>query len=158
MIFNPFLAMDKPYNLLPSLHITLRTILADLYARKSRGFVNLSLHVWFSLVGLSTLLTHQHHVIDVLGGFALAGISIYFFRPMSHRLPVIPNYKMSVCYGLLALLMMVLCTVTWREGVLFLWPTLAMLIVSWAYLGGGPGIYRKSNGRLPSCANTWPRS
>ena len=28
---------------------------------------------WFVLVGLSPLLTHQHHVIDIVGGFALAG-------------------------------------------------------------------------------------
>src|SRR5437667_7417094 len=35
-IFNNFRTMDKPFNLVPSLHIALRTILAATYARHAR--------------------------------------------------------------------------------------------------------------------------
>src|SRR5262249_20851921 len=62
-IFDWFRGMDKPYNLCPSLHIALRTILADTYARNLRGVVRFGSHVWFSLIGFSTLLTYQHHVV-----------------------------------------------------------------------------------------------
>ena len=34
---------------------------------------------WFVLIGLSPLLTHQHHVIDILGGFALAALCLLFY-------------------------------------------------------------------------------
>ena len=80
-IFNPFCQIDKPHNLVPSLHIALRTILADLYGRHTRGFVRGLSHVWFSLVGFSTLLVHQHHVVDVIGGFLLAGFCRPWFSP-----------------------------------------------------------------------------
>ena len=36
-VFDWFRGMDQPYNLLPSLHIALRTILAQHYARHTRG-------------------------------------------------------------------------------------------------------------------------
>ena len=36
---------------------------------------------WFVLIGLSPLLTHQHHVIDILGGFALAAVCFFLIRP-----------------------------------------------------------------------------
>ncbi len=70
-LFGWFFAADLPYNLCPSLHIALRTILAETYARHTRGLWNIASHVWFSLVGFSTLLTYQHHVVDVAGGFPL---------------------------------------------------------------------------------------
>ncbi len=90
-VFNWFRGVDLPYNLCPSLHIALRTILADLYARHSRGLAKWSLQVWFSLVGLSTLLTYQHHVIDVAGGFVLAAVCFYAIRETPFKLPVERN-------------------------------------------------------------------
>lgn len=71
---------DHPNNLFPSLHITFRTILADLYARHSKGMIRLASHAWFFLIGLSTLLTRQHHFVDIVGGFVLAVICFYLFR------------------------------------------------------------------------------
>jgi hypothetical protein len=64
--FDWFRGMDQPYNLLPSLHIALRTILADLYARHTRGLLRHASNIWFVLIGLSAVLTYQHHVIDVI--------------------------------------------------------------------------------------------
>ena len=71
-LFDWFRGLDAPYNLFPSLHAALLLLLIDAYARHLRGLVRLGVMLWFVLVGLSPLLTHQHHVIDILGGFALA--------------------------------------------------------------------------------------
>ena len=117
MIFNPFVQMDQPYNLLPSLHIGLRTILAHLYARKSTGWLHVLLQIWFSLIGLSTLLVHQHQIVDVIGGFACALYVMYAIRPHSQRLPVVPNPRIGVYYGFGAVLAAVLALATLREGV-----------------------------------------
>jgi membrane-associated phospholipid phosphatase len=71
---------DQPYNLFPSLHIAFRTILAHLYAKHTKSVVRWASHVWFILIGFSTLLTCQHHIVDITGGFALAAICFYLFR------------------------------------------------------------------------------
>src|SRR5947209_4572639 len=78
-LFDWFRGMDGPYNLLPSLHIALRTILAEFYARHTRGFLRQASNVWFVLIGLSAVLTYQHHIMDVVGGFALGVYCLYFF-------------------------------------------------------------------------------
>ena len=77
---------DQPYNLFPSLHITFLTILAHLYAKHTKGVIRLASHVWFSLIGFSALLTYQHHIVDIIGGFVLAAICFYLFREENERL------------------------------------------------------------------------
>lgn len=80
-IFDWFRGMDGPYNLFPSLHAALLLFLVDAYARHSRGPARIAVLCWFGLIGLSPLLTHQHHLIDILGGFALAAGCFLFIRP-----------------------------------------------------------------------------
>jgi protein-tyrosine phosphatase len=152
-VFDWFRSMDRPFNLLPSLHITLRTILTEHYARHTRGAVRLASHVWFSLIGFSTLLTWQHHLVDVLGGFALAGYCFYAVRESHGKIPVVANRRVGVYYGAGALLIAGLTAWLWPWGSLLLWAALACSIVAAAYFGVGPGIFRKSAGRLP--LSTW---
>ena len=79
-IFDWFRGMDAPYNLLPSLHAALMLILADVYLRHTRGTVRLAIIAWFVLIALSPLLTYQHHLIDIVGGFVLAALCFLIFR------------------------------------------------------------------------------
>lgn len=152
-VFDWFRAMDKPYNLLPSLHIALRCILVGVYVRHTRGFLRAASHVWFSLIGLSTLLTYQHHIIDVVGGFALGGYCIYFFAEDSTKLPVVRNPRIGHYYTIGALLCVALSYVWWPWGIWMLWPAFSWAIVASGYYGAGPGIYRKAKGQLPLA--TW---
>lgn len=148
-VFDMFRNFDQPYNLFPSLHITLRTVLADLYARHTRGSVYAVLQAWFSLIGLSTVLTYQHHLVDILGGFVLAAVCFYLFRATPIRLPVMKNPRVGAYYGLGALLLLGLAGVTWPWGSVLLWPGIALSILTTAYYGIGPGIFRKHAGCLP---------
>jgi len=84
-IFRFLHTFDQPYNLFPSLHITFRTILAALYAKHTKGVIRLASQVWFVLIGFSTLLTYQHHIVDIVGGFVLAAICFYLFREENQR-------------------------------------------------------------------------
>jgi 1-acyl-sn-glycerol-3-phosphate acyltransferase len=72
MVFQQFTALDRPFNLVPSLHVTLAVLLADTYRRHTRGVLQFAVTAWFVLIGLSTVFTYQHHVVDVFGGLALA--------------------------------------------------------------------------------------
>lgn len=146
--FGWFFAADLPYNLFPSLHITLRTILAETYARHTRGLWNLALHAWFSLIGLSTLLTYQHHVVDVLGGFVLAAVCFYLIPTVRERHPVVPNRRIGLYYALAAGILIAVSGLLWPWSSLLLWPAGTCLLAAAGYFGLGPGIYRKSGGRL----------
>lgn len=144
----PFL-MEYPHNLFPSLHIALRTLLADIYARHTRGLVRFGSHIWFSLIGFSTILTWQHHLVDIAGGFILAGFAFYFFRQSGSHLPVVPNIRIGVYYFTAALAVLAFAGAVWPWGAFLLWPVAALYLVAFAYWGLGPSIYRKSAGQLP---------
>src|SRR5881396_1793162 len=98
-IFDWFRGMDSPFNLLPTLHAVLLLLLVDLYAKHLRGVLLLAAMLWFFLIGLSPVLTYQHHVIDIIGGFVLAGYCFYLFREPSAALPVVVNRRISSYYA-----------------------------------------------------------
>lgn len=79
-LFDRFRALDAPHNLCPSLHAALLVLLVGAYARHLRGGWRFLVLTWFVFVGASPLLTHQHHVIDIIGGFALAGLCSWLIR------------------------------------------------------------------------------
>jgi membrane-associated phospholipid phosphatase len=151
-LFDWFRAVDAPYNLFPSLHAALWLLLLDLYARHLRGVLLVVAMIWFALIGLSPVPTYQHHVIDILGGFALAGYCFYFFRESSGQWPVIANRRIGFYYAAGALVILALIPTSWPGSALFFWPGLALGIVASAYLGVGPIIFRKEKGKLPLSA------
>ena len=152
VIWSWFVGMDRPYNLLPSLHITLRTILANLYAQHTRGITRLASNIWFSLIGFSTLFTYQHHVVDVVGGFILATYCFYLVQDVPLRLPMVANPRVGWNYLALGFTLAAICWATWPWGAILIWPIAAVAIVTTGYFFLGPSIFRKQFGRLPFSA------
>ena len=149
--FGALYGFDLPHNLFPSLHIALRTLLASLYVRKSKGPVlRWMVHGWFSLVGLSTLLTWQHHLVDVIGGFWLAAIAIhlYWFDEDAETAPRAANRRIALYYGLGAFVFSQLARLSWPWTFIFVWPAFACAVAAFGYCGFGGRIYRKSHGQL----------
>jgi hypothetical protein len=85
--FGPLHALDMPYNLAPSLHIALWTILLPRYAAHTRGGLRVALFVWFALIYASTLLTWQHQLFDLITGQALGLAALYLLREREFRPP-----------------------------------------------------------------------
>ena len=83
-LFAPWFAalysFDLPHNLFPSLHIALRTLLAEFTREQARGPSALAVARVVQPRGISTLLTWQHHLVDVVGGFWLAAIAMQLYR------------------------------------------------------------------------------
>jgi protein-tyrosine phosphatase/membrane-associated phospholipid phosphatase len=148
-IFDGFRVLDQPHNLVPSLHITLLAILTDLYGRHTTGLLRAGLLVWFGLVGFSAVFTYQHHVIDVVGGFALAVVCFWAVPKTASAAPVVPNPRVGSRYLAGALIVGLLALAGWRWTAPLLWPAASLAIVGIAYFGVGPGIFRKAGGRLP---------
>src|SRR5262249_53344127 len=139
----PFL-MEYPHNLFPALHIVLGMILADFYGRHTRGVVKVLSYTWFGLIGLATILAWQHHLVDLAGGFVLAGFAIYLFRESDARLPVVANVRVGCYYAAGAAAVLALAPAVWPWGVFLLWLAAGLGIVAGAYFGMGPGIFRKA--------------
>ncbi len=148
-LFASLYAFDKPYNLFPSLHVTIAFILRWTYHRHLRGGWRWLMHGWFVLITASTVLTHQHHLIDLVGGAGL-GLLVFYLFPTGLiaredvRVSGAPSRKLALVYGLAA------------GGVLFLglhlllsgWISLSLLIVALGYGGLGPRVFRKYAGYL----------
>ena len=64
--------LNLTYNLVPSLHVGLSSGCAMIFARHAGGIGKVLWLTWAAAIALSTLLTHQHHVVDVVTGWLLA--------------------------------------------------------------------------------------
>ena len=148
-IFRLLHGFDAPFNMLPSLHITLRTILADVYARRLTGGLRWASAIWFSLIGLSTVLVYQHHVVDIVGGFMLAAICFYLFPQHPTPADVVPNRPLARRYAVAAILCAAMAFAWPWWSLWMLWPALSLAIAASSYAWFGPSIYRKRDGRLP---------
>lgn len=64
--------LNLTYNLLPSLHVALTVSCVTAFSSHATRKGKTLLWAWATAVAVSTLLIHQHHVLDVLTGWALA--------------------------------------------------------------------------------------
>lgn len=157
-LFQALYGFDRPFNQAPSLHISLGMILWSLYAKHARGPLRWWLHGWFILIGLSTLTTWQHHVIDLPAG-ALVGVIAFWLFPE----PRVEEIGKTVAYRPVGgdrlagryLAGALLCLALAMQGsywLILLWPALGLGVVAAAYVGIGPAVFRKQNGRLTEAA------
>lgn len=64
--------LNLTYNLVPSLHLALTVACVAIFSRHAPGPGKAVLWIWAMAVAASTVLTHQHHVLDVVAGWLLA--------------------------------------------------------------------------------------
>jgi membrane-associated phospholipid phosphatase len=64
-----WLALEN--NLMPSLHVAMTVVCVAIYARQAKRIGKLLLWLWAASIAVSTLLLHQHYVVDVITGLAL---------------------------------------------------------------------------------------
>jgi membrane-associated phospholipid phosphatase len=136
------------YNCAPSLHIVLRTNLWAIYVTPSRTTRPLKA-LWFALIGISTLLCWQHHVVDVITG-QLLGLTCLWLFPSVPFTTTRSNTRKDLArrYAAGAALCYLAAYHGWPHLIVFLWPALALSIVALAYAAGQPTLFRKYQGRL----------
>jgi membrane-associated phospholipid phosphatase len=64
--------LNLDYNLVPSLHVAMSIVCIEAFARYASPGGKVALRSWGLLIAASTLLTHQHHLLDVVTGYGLA--------------------------------------------------------------------------------------
>lgn len=79
---------DPPYNCFPSLHVAHSFVSALTTVRVHRG-LGLTAIVSAFLVGLSTLFTKQHYILDVVAGIVLAlmACAVFLRKASRHDIP-----------------------------------------------------------------------
>jgi len=70
-IYAAMFGVDRPYNLVPSLHVVFSTAIALACADVAKPGARVVLLGWLAVIATSTVLVHQHHVLDVAAAFLL---------------------------------------------------------------------------------------
>jgi hypothetical protein len=73
-IFARIFSIDRPYNLVPSLHVVFSSAIALACLDFARGAARVGLIVWLCVIVASTLLVHQHHLLDVVSALVIVAI------------------------------------------------------------------------------------
>jgi len=76
--------MDKPHNLFPSLHIAYITLFLAVFSREKSPCL-LLYYIWAALMMVSVLLTHQHGVVDIVGGIGLGLLVFFSYYDLARR-------------------------------------------------------------------------
>lgn len=147
-MFDWFRSMDAPHNLVPSLHAALLLLVGQVYLGRLRGLTRWAVLIWFVLIGLSPILTYQHHVIDIVAGFILAAYCFYLLPAHRVRSSSIPNRRLALYHAAGAAGCLIAAVVVGKWAALAVWPAIALGLVAFAYLGAGPAIFRKTTGRI----------
>jgi hypothetical protein len=77
--------INLQYNLVPSLHVALSIVCVATYAARASSVAGRAvLWSWGTAIALSTLLTHEHHLLDAVTGWILALAAVrVVYRPMT---------------------------------------------------------------------------
>jgi len=76
--------MNLDYNLVPSLHVALSFVCIEWFAPHGNAVGKALLRTWGALIAVSTWLTHQHHLVDVVTGLVLALVVVTLVRRTPH--------------------------------------------------------------------------
>lgn len=147
-LFQALYANDLPYNLAPSLHISLRSLIWTFYGAWLVGWQRRITKFWFVLIGASTLLVWQHHVVDVASGFLMGWVVAVLVPDPNQPDTCNPSRKLAACYGLGT----VVCAAGALVSCYFVWPAVGCGMVALAYATGHSRLLGKENGTLSPAA------
>ena len=71
-LFDGLFSVDQPFNLVPSLHVVYTTAISLAVIPHTGVPIRVLLSLWLMLIVSSTVLVHQHHLLDVVTGVLLA--------------------------------------------------------------------------------------
>ena len=80
-LFSRLFALDLPHNLAPSLHVVFSALISLALCDRARApWVRAACRAWLALLCASTVLVHQHHLLDVASGLAVASICRHWLK------------------------------------------------------------------------------
>jgi protein-tyrosine phosphatase/membrane-associated phospholipid phosphatase len=142
--FRALYAFDQPHNLFPSLHVAFVVILRVAYRRILDGLAAWAMQVWLTIITLSTVLVHQHHLADVAGGALLGLLCCYLVDgrslPAGRVRPGRSGWQLAVVHAVAAALCVAGAVVGDGWWLVLLWPGLALALVAAGHAGLGAAV------------------
>jgi membrane-associated phospholipid phosphatase len=82
-IYAALFRLDFPYNLVPSLHVFFSAAIAMACADIARLLTRITMLAWLAAIAASTVLIHQHHILDLAAAFILV-VGLRHIYEVSH--------------------------------------------------------------------------
>jgi membrane-associated phospholipid phosphatase len=79
-LYATIFGIDRPHNLVPSLHVIWSSAIILACADIARTPVRVFLHGWLAIVVTSTVLVHQHHILDIAAAALLVVVLRRIYR------------------------------------------------------------------------------
>lgn len=103
-LFGMLRTIDKPYNQMPSLHIIYGVILWFSLMQITKPITKVVVSVGIFTLLISTLLTHQHRIIDVITGLVFAVVILRFTKQCRFSASTLFYFGLSAACLLIGLL------------------------------------------------------
>lgn len=140
---------DSPFNQAPSLHIVYAFIFWSVFKNVKRG--RIFLMILLILLGISTLTTYQHHLIDILSGAFLAHLSFILFpyrkNDFKYRNFQVANYYFLFGWIFLGMTLL-LNQFSKNSGSILLWITLMTVLIGYHYQKNNIHFLKDKNGNI----------
>ena len=79
-MYSGIFGVDRPHNLVPSLHIVWSSLIILACADIARPGARALLQAWLAIIAASTVFVHQHHILDVVAAIPLVLLLRHRFR------------------------------------------------------------------------------
>ncbi|MBO0593453.1 phosphatase PAP2 family protein [Cellulophaga sp. E16_2] len=150
-IFQFIEIVDSPFNEAPSLHIAFAFVFWSVFRNFTPTWRHVSA-VWLVLLGISTLSTYQHHLLDVVTGAILGQLSFIIFPAQRNNFQV-RNFHLANYYFLGGWLIVLLSLLVFEfyhaSGFILLWPALVLFLVGYTYQKNNVHFLKNNLGTIP---------
>ena len=93
-------ALNLDYNMVPSLHVCFAVTVALVFGRRAGSIGRLLLWTWCLAASASTLLLHEHHLLDIFTGAALGAVTVAVVQRRTERPAFLDALRIeALCLG-----------------------------------------------------------
>ncbi len=139
-IFFQFLErMDNSFNQCPSLHISYAVLFVIVFQKEIKSKIKYIFHIWFLLMGLSTVFIYQHHIIDIIFALLLTIFILFIFSEKVNE----RNKKIGFIYFLLSFLLFSTGIIFFYWSMILFFPSLTFFLIGKAYVENNSNFIKK---------------
>lgn len=139
IFFQFFERMDNSFNQCPSLHISYAVLFAVVFQKEIKNKVKYIFHIWFLLMGLSTLFIYQHHIIDIISALLLVIFILFIFSEKVNE----RNRKIGFIYFLLSVIFLSTGIIFFNWSIILFFPSLTFFLIGKAYIENNSSFIKK---------------